>query len=110
MGAWPGPPSPVRWGLQSTPEEEWRARLGSGEVEVVMVDWECSDTLQAGEHSGEMAVAFLHSAERGWRRSGLRARRNKGEPAVSVDLTKVHRMKAKLKVYVLWPGERLLVV
>jgi hypothetical protein len=52
---------------------------------VVVLLWECfpvgTDTLQGGEQRGEMVVAFLPSAERGWSRSGLRARRRRGDPA-----------------------------
>lgn len=52
---------------------------------VVVLAWECfpggTETLQGGEQRGEIVVAFLPSAERGWRRSGLRARRRRGEPA-----------------------------
>lgn len=47
--------------------------------------WECLptgiDTLQGGEHNGEMVGVFLLSAERGCNRSGLRARRRSGDPA-----------------------------
>lgn len=62
--------------------ELWVARLGSGDV--VVAD------LHGGEQSGEMEVVFLWlvftvSADRGWRRSGLRARRSSGDPG-SVDL------------------------
>lgn len=39
------------------------------------------DTLQGGEHRGEIVVAFFPSAERGCKRSGLSARRSKGDPA-----------------------------
>ena len=58
------------------------ALLGSGDV--VVAD------LQGGEHRGEMEVVFLWlvftvSADRGWSRSGLSARRRRGEPG-SVDL------------------------
>lgn len=52
---------------------------------VVMVLWEClprgRETLQGGEHKGEIVVAFLPSAERGCSLSGLRARRSRGDPA-----------------------------
>lgn len=41
----------------------------------------CSTDLQGGEHRGEIAATFFPSAERGWRRSGLRARRRRGDPA-----------------------------
>jgi len=52
---------------------------------VVIVLCEClprgKDTLQGGEHNGEMVVAFLPSADRGWSLSGLSARRSNGDPA-----------------------------
>lgn len=52
---------------------------------MVIVLWEClpmgRDTLHGGEHRGEMVVAFFPSAERGCSRSGLRARRSRGDPA-----------------------------
>lgn len=37
--------------------------------------------LHGGEHRGEIAGTFLPSADRGWRRSGLSARRRRGDPA-----------------------------
>jgi len=37
--------------------------------------------LQGGEHSGEIAATFFPSADRGCNRSGLRARRRRGDPA-----------------------------
>jgi len=59
-------------------------------VELCLVDL-CSPRpptdLHGGEHRGEIAGTFLPSADRGWRpdrgwrRSGLSARRRRGDPA-----------------------------
>ena len=79
------------------------ARLGRGEV--------VEAGLQGGEHRGEMEGAFLWhppvSADLGWRRSGLRARRSSGDPG-SVDLgrEKDFLLGVRLETLLL-PGEKV---
>lgn len=81
----------------------------------MMVLWEClpmgRDTLQGGEHKGEMVVAFFPSAERGCKRSGLRARRNNGDPAElgSADLGREKDFLFGVRLERLVPGEKVCV-
>lgn len=72
----------------------------AGCVEIVSFGVVVTTTLHDGLHRGEMgaAAAFLASAERGWSRSGERARRSKGDPG-SADL-------GRLKDFLAEPGVR----
>ena len=80
---------------------------------MVIVLWECfpmgRDTLQGGEHKGEIVVAFFPSAERGCNLSGLRARRSNGDPAElgSADLGREKDFLFGVRLERLVPGEKV---